>query len=67
MAEQVVMMKRSVKVWEGDEPCEIIVVQESKSVWKAVGKYMGKSLEIKGRSADNATTLWRDAAHYKGN
>jgi hypothetical protein len=31
MAEQVVMMKRVVKVWDGDEPCEITVVQKSKS------------------------------------
>ena len=34
-------MKRLVKVWEGDEPCEITVVQKSKSVWIAAGEYMG--------------------------
>jgi len=67
MAEQVVMMKRVVKVWDGDEPCEITVVQKSKSVWIAVGQYMGKALEVKGRSASSAAALWRDAAHYKSN
>jgi hypothetical protein len=67
MAERVVMMKRSVRVWEGEETLEITVIQESKSVWKAVGQHMGKSIEVKGRSADNAAALWRDAAHYKSN
>ena len=67
MAEQVVMMKRFVKVWENDEPCEITLVQKSKSVWKAVGQYMGKPLEVQGRTANNAAALWRDAAHYKSN
>lgn len=61
------MSKHMVKVWEGDEPCEITVVQKSKSVWIASGKYMGKTLEVQGRTANNAAALWRDAAHYKSN
>lgn len=67
MAEQVVMMKRVVKVWDGDEPCEITVIQKSKSVWIAVGQYMGKEIRVQGRTANNASTLWRDAAHYRSN
>jgi hypothetical protein len=67
MAEQVVMMKRVVKVWDGEEPVEITVIQKSKTVWRATGIHMGKVIEVQGRSADNATALWRDAAHYKSN
>jgi hypothetical protein len=67
MAEQVVMMKRFVKVWDGDEPCEITIVQKSKSVWIAVGVYMGKEVRAQGRSASSAAGLWRDAAHYRSN
>jgi hypothetical protein len=67
MAEQVVMMKRLVRVWEGEEPCEITVFQKSTSVWIAVGQYMEKTIEVKGRSASSAAALWRDAAHYKSN
>jgi hypothetical protein len=67
MAEQAVTMKRSVRVWDGDEPCEITIFQKSKSVWIAVGQYMGKTLEVQGRSAGSAASLWRDAAHYKSN
>jgi hypothetical protein len=67
MAEQVVMMKRVVKVWDGEEPCEITVVQKSKSVWIAVGMYLGKEVRVQGRTANNASALWRDKAHYNSN
>jgi hypothetical protein len=67
MAQRVITMKRVVNVWEGDEPCEITVSQKSKWVWIAAGQYMGKRLEVQGRSANSATALWRDAAHYKSN
>lgn len=61
------MSKHMVKVWDGEEPVEITVVQLSKSVWRASGNYMGKAIEVKGRSASNAAALWRDAAHYRSN
>jgi hypothetical protein len=67
MAERVVAIKSAVRVWEGDEPCEITIIQKSKSVWTAVGQYMGKTIEVKGRSAASAAALWRDAAHYRSN
>ncbi len=60
-------MKRLVKVWEGDEPCEITVVQKSKSVWIAAGEYMGKRFHVEGRTTNNAAAKWRDAAHYRSN
>jgi hypothetical protein len=67
MGEQVVTMKRFVKVWDGEDPCEITVVQKSKSVWIAVGTYMGKEVRVEGRTANNASALWRDTAHYRSN
>lgn len=61
------MTNHMVKAWENDEPCEITVVQKSKSVWIAVGQYMGKEVRAQGRSESNAVAKWRDAAHYRSN
>lgn len=58
-------MKRTVNVW--GKPHEISVHRESKTVWIAVGEYMGERLEVKGRTESQATNGWRDAARYKGN
>jgi|GEM_PF-2180358 len=60
-------MKRVVKVWENEEPCEITLVQKSTSVWIATGEYMGKRLQVEGRTANNAAAIWRDAAHHRSN
>lgn len=61
-------LKRFVRVWEGDaEPTEITLVKKSKTVWVAVGEYMGKRIDVQGRTANNAASLWRDAAHYRSN
>jgi hypothetical protein len=59
------MAKHIVKVW--DEEFEITVVQKSKSVWIAVGQYMGKALEVPGRREGSAAAHWREAARYRGN
>lgn len=58
-------MERTVTVW--DQPCTIEVYQKSKSVWIAVGDYMGKRVEVKDRSASSAAALWRETARYRGN
>ena len=58
-------MKQIVIVW--DKPHEITVHQKSKSVWIAVGEYMGERLEVKRSSATQATSAWREAARYRGN
>jgi hypothetical protein len=58
-------MTRTVLVW--DKPYEITVHQKSKSVWIAVGEYMGRRIETKGSSESAAVTHWREAARYKGN
>ena len=57
-------MERTVRVWSED--VEVSVYQKSKSVWVAVGTYMGHHIETKGRSANSALSLWRDAARCKG-
>jgi hypothetical protein len=57
--------KRAVQVW--DKPYEITVYQKTKSVWIAVGEYMGERIERKDRSDSTAVKRWQEAAHYKGN
>jgi hypothetical protein len=59
------IMKQTVRVW--DELQEITVYQKSKSVWVAVGEYMGDRIETKASSASAAARHWQDAARYRGN
>ena len=49
-----------------DQPYEITVYQKSRTVWIAVGDYMGKKIERKARSARSAASHWRAAARYRG-
>jgi hypothetical protein len=58
-------MEHVVKVWE--QQCRISVHQKSKSVWIAVGNYLGERVEVKGRSETQAVSAWREAAQYRGN
>jgi len=58
-------MKSIITVW--DKPYEITVHQKSKSVWIASGHYMGQYLQVKGSTASQAESHWREAARYKGN
>jgi hypothetical protein len=58
-------LKVTVEVWGKDY--EISVYQKSKTVWIAVGEYMGQRVETKAASHSSAVTHWRDAARYKGN
>lgn len=57
--------EHSVEVWGQRYP--VSVYQESKSVWHAVGDYMGQTIRTKDRSAGTALKRWREAARYKGN
>jgi hypothetical protein len=63
--ERRISQQQMVRVW--DKPYEITVYQKSKSVWMAVGDYMGESVETKGSSASAATKHWCEAARYRGN
>ena len=67
MGNQVITMKRLIKPWENDEPCEVTIAQKSKSVWIAVGTHMGKEVRVEGRTANSAAAKWRDVAHYRSN
>lgn len=58
-------MDHTVKIWE--RPHEVTVYQSSKSVWIAVGEYMGERIEAKGRTETQALSAWREAARYRGN
>ncbi len=59
------MPGRRVEVW--GKSYIVITRQKSKSVWIAVGDYMGKRIEVKDRSEATAIKGWRDAARFKGN
>lgn len=58
-------MEHTVKVWE--QPQKVSVYQSSKTVWIAVGEYMGERVEVKGRTKSQALSAWREAARYRGN
>jgi hypothetical protein len=55
----------TVQVW--GKPQKIVVYKKSKTVWIAVGNYMGELIEAKGSSPTSAAKLWCDAARYRGN
>jgi hypothetical protein len=59
------IVKQTVNMW--DNPHEITVYQKSKSVWIAVGEYMGDRLEAKGQTLSQAANHWRETARYRGN
>lgn len=56
--------QRTIEVWGEQVPVD--VYQRSKSVWVAVGEYMGQRIETKDRSAGSALLRWKEAARYKG-
>jgi hypothetical protein len=56
--------QRKVSVW--GKPHIVSVHQKSKSVWVAVGDYLGERIETKGSSEGAAVKRWREAAQYKG-
>jgi hypothetical protein len=55
--------ERTVMVW--GEPQTVTVYQKSRTVWIAVGDYMGKTIDVKGSSERRALKLWMDAARYR--
>lgn len=52
-------------VW--GERYEVTVSKRSKTVWIATGTYMGKTIQVQGRSEGAAVIRWREAAEYRGN
>jgi hypothetical protein len=58
-------LEHDVKIW--GKTFTVKVYQKSKSVWIAVGDYMGKNISAQDRSESAALTRWREAATYQGN
>jgi hypothetical protein len=50
-----------------DTPCTIAISHRSKTVWVAVGDYIGERIEVKGSSANVAAKHWVEAARSRGN
>lgn len=61
------MSEREHKVSVWGRPQAVTVYQKSKSVWEAVGEYMGETIRVTDRSAGSAIKRWQEAARYKGN
>ena len=59
------MPDHTVEVW--GKSYTVITHQKSKSVWIAVGEYMGKRIEVKDRSKGAAIKRWQEATRFKGN
>jgi len=49
-----------VMVW--GEPQTVTVYQRSRTVWVAIGDYMGNAIDVKGSSERRVLKLWMDAA-----
>ena len=58
------MLVRRVEVW--GKSYTVTTHQKSKSVWIAVGEYMGKRIEVKDRSKATAIKRWRVACASRG-
>jgi hypothetical protein len=50
-----------------DTPCTIAIFRPSKTVWVAVGDYIGVRIKVKGSSANVAAKRWVAAARFRGN
>ncbi len=59
------MPDHTVEVW--GKSYTVTTYQKSKTVWIAVGEYMGKRIEVKGRSKTTAIKRWQEATRFKGN
>ena len=59
-----VAYERTVPVWSKLQT--ITVYQKSKSVWVAVGEYMGEYHQSQDRTASTAAKRWQEWATYKG-
>ena len=58
------MPVHTVEVW--GKSYTVTTRQKSKSVWVAVGVYMGESIQIEDRSKGAAIKRWKERAHSKG-
>ena len=66
MAKVEIEMTKEHRVIVWDKPYIITVDQKSKSVWVAVGDYLGESIRVQDQSEGAAIKRWCEAARYKG-
>ena len=59
------MPQHTAYVW--GKPYTVTTYQKTKSVWIAVGEYMGETIQTKGRTKGAAVKRWKERAHFKGN
>jgi len=57
-------LKQRTKVW--DRIYEVEVVQQSKSVWIAVGAYEDHQIRVQDRTPGAALKRWSEAARFRG-
>jgi hypothetical protein len=55
------------KVLVHGKPHDVEVYQKSKTVWIAVGDYMGEPIRTQDSTSGAALKRWREAAEYRGN
>ncbi len=55
------MPDHTVEVW--GKSYTVITRQKTKSVWVAVGEYMGKTIQTEDRSKGAAVKRWQERAH----
>lgn len=58
-----ILLKQTVPVW--NQLVEIILWKKSKTVWEAVGYYMGETIRTKGASASAAVKQWQEVARQR--
>ncbi len=56
--------QHTVEVW--GKSYTVMTHQKYKTVWIAVGEYMGEAIQTKGRTKGAAVKRWRERAHFKG-
>jgi hypothetical protein len=59
-----VRREHTVTVW--GRPQNVTLYQKSKTVWVAVGDYMGERVEVKDQSEGAALKRWGEAAKSRG-
>ena len=57
------MPDHTVEVW--GKSYTVITRQKTKSVWVAVGEYMGETIQTEDRSKGAAVKRWKERAHSK--
>ena len=58
------MPEHTVEVW--GKSYAVMTNQKYKTVWIAVGEYMGETIQTQGRTKATAIKRWKERARFKG-